>query len=133
MAKETEAKRKSLNCCNTYMSIMILFKMIPSARSVTDSKSLSLKVFACSDEKMISEIQYSRAIAHLQFINSVCKQWSTVLRTQCDQSKNLTQSTSELCRNPSVEAIVFLSLCSETSTKCTTTQTKSGIGISFIR
>ena len=107
MAKETEAKRKSLNCCDTYMSMIISFKMIPSARSVTDSKALFLKVFACSDEKMISEIQYSREVARLQLINSVCKQWSTVLRTQCDQSKNLTQSTSGLCRNPSVEAIVL--------------------------
>ena len=107
MAKETEAKRKSLNCCDTYMSIIISFKMIPSARSVTDSKALFLKVFACSDEKMISEIQYSREVARLQLINSVCKQWSTVLRTQCDQSKNLTQSTSGLRRNPSVEAIVL--------------------------
>ena len=87
MAKETEAKRKSLNCCDTYMSIIISFKMIPSARSVGDSKALSLKVFACSDEKMIGEIQYSHAIAHLHFINGVCKQWSTVLRTQCESKQ----------------------------------------------
>ena len=52
MAKETEAKRRSLNFCDTYMTFIISFKMIPSARSVTD-KALSLKVFACSDEKMI--------------------------------------------------------------------------------
>ena len=79
MAKETEAKRKSLNCCDTYMSVIISFRMIPSARSVTDSKVLSLKVFACSDEKMIGEIQYSHAIAHLQFINSVCQRHPTAI------------------------------------------------------
>ena len=76
MAKETEAKRKSSNCCcNTYISIMISFKKIPSARSVTDSiKALALKVlFACRDEKMKSEIQ-PRDRAFNQFINSVCKQ-----------------------------------------------------------
>lgn len=109
MAKETEAKRKSSNCyCNTYISIMISFKKIPSARSVTDSiKALALKVlFACRDEKMMSEIQ-PRDRAFNQFINSVCKQWSTVLRTQCDQSENLTQTTSGLCRNPSAEAILL--------------------------
>lgn len=109
MAKETEAKRKSSNCCcNTYISIMISFKKIPSARSITDSiNALALKVlFACRDEKMISEIQPCDR-AFNQFINSVCKQWSTVLRTQCDQSENLTQTTSGLCRNPSAAAILL--------------------------
>ena len=89
---------------------MISFKKIPSARSITDSiKALALKVLlACRDEKMISEIQ-PRDRAFNQFINSVCKQWSTVLRTRCDQlqSENLTQTTSGLCRNPSAEAILL--------------------------
>ena len=50
---QTQRKRETLKCYNTYISIIISFRKTPSARSVIDSiKALVLKVLlACINEK----------------------------------------------------------------------------------